>query len=427
MNKLFWALSFIITLFSCSPKYDVVRREANKTPSPPGTIWLKDNIFMDETEITNIAWREFVAWNKKMCGINSLAFTLSKSDTLVWSKLLTFSEPYVAYYHKHPAYYYYPMVGITKQQAESYCKWRTFVVNQKIFIDENKLKDYDIDTLVNFPIKYIYRLPTKAEWEYAASGGLDKENYPYGFEDLKFKYKKYQLNKINYNDTTHNKFITPKLWLYNGFLTQENYYGDSNKFGFYNMPGNVAELVAEDRIAKGGSYRHYPDSCKINIDIPYNEPEAWLGFRCVSEEVENNLIEANELLEFDYSPEKYNSGLNSILNDSLYSLKYGKFKIKPAENYFGVNSDPFIFYKDVREIILLDSSENIISFGTIFYPASKSKNIITDESNSGKFTMTMQQCLKKCEIGDIIILHDIRVKNKYNIITLPPVYIMLKE
>lgn len=62
------------------------------------------------------------------------------------------------------------------------------------------------------------------------------------------------------------------------------------------MPGNVAELVAEDRIAKGGSYRHYPDSCKINIDIPYNEPEAWLGFRCVSEEVENNLIEANELL-----------------------------------------------------------------------------------------------------------------------------------
>lgn len=66
----------------------------------------------------------------------------------------------------------------------------------KIFIDENKLKDYDIDTLVNFPIKYIYRLPTKAEWEYAASGGLDKENYPYGFEDLKFKYKNINLIKL---------------------------------------------------------------------------------------------------------------------------------------------------------------------------------------------------------------------------------------
>lgn len=83
MNKLFWALSFIITLFSCSPKYDVVRREANKTPSPPGTIWLNDNIFMDETEITNIAWREFVAWNKK-CVVSILWHLLYRNQTL-WS------------------------------------------------------------------------------------------------------------------------------------------------------------------------------------------------------------------------------------------------------------------------------------------------------------------------------------------------------
>jgi hypothetical protein len=55
-----------------------------------------------------------------------------------------------------------------------------------------------------------------------------------------------------------------------------------NTSGTYNMIGNVAEMVIEKGIAKGGSFEHKLEDCKITNDQYYTKPERWLGFRCIA-------------------------------------------------------------------------------------------------------------------------------------------------
>ena len=54
-----------------------------------------------------------------------------------------------------------------------------------------------------------------------------------------------------------------------------------NWFGIYNMLGNVSEMVIEEGISKGGSWRNRIEGCRVGKDLEYNKPTAWLGFRCV--------------------------------------------------------------------------------------------------------------------------------------------------
>jgi hypothetical protein len=54
-----------------------------------------------------------------------------------------------------------------------------------------------------------------------------------------------------------------------------------NSFGMYNMFGNVAEMINEKGICKGGGWKHQIEECRAGKDILYSTPNSWLGFRCV--------------------------------------------------------------------------------------------------------------------------------------------------
>jgi len=54
-----------------------------------------------------------------------------------------------------------------------------------------------------------------------------------------------------------------------------------NWFGLFNAIGNVAEMISEKGICKGGSWHHEFEDCRAGKDIPYDKTKAWLGFRCV--------------------------------------------------------------------------------------------------------------------------------------------------
>ena len=154
-------------------------------------------------------------------------------DTTVWIKDFAYSynEPMHNDYFWHQAYSDYPVVGVTWKQAKAFCAWRTLKKN--IYIKKNKKGD-----LTNS-----FRLPTEAEWEYAARGGLESATYPWGGPYTKNDRGCFMANfKPNRGDYAADQAL----------YTVEVKSYDANGYNLYNMAGNVSEWT--DSSYDAGSY-----------------------------------------------------------------------------------------------------------------------------------------------------------------------------
>jgi gliding motility-associated lipoprotein GldK len=160
---------------------------------------------------------------------NRNEFVESKSiniypDTLVWTKDMAYAynEPQTQLYFSHPAYYDYPVVGVTWNQANAFCDWRTRLLSA--FRQSRKLN-------LQFP----FRLPSEVEWEYAARGGRMAAPYPWGGPSLRNNrgclLANFKPGRGNYVDDG----VT---------YTAKTYTFNPNDFGLFNMAGNVAEWTA---------------------------------------------------------------------------------------------------------------------------------------------------------------------------------------
>jgi sulfatase modifying factor 1 len=144
-------------------------------------------------------------------------------DTLVWVRDFTygFNEP-LADYFWHPAYDNYPVVGVTWSQAKAFNAWRTQLMNNW----RNSNGQSDVQR---------FRLPTEAEWEYAARGGLELSPFPWGGPYM----RNAQGCPLANFKPMRGDYVED-----GGAYTVDITSYSPNDYGLYNMAGNVAEWTS---------------------------------------------------------------------------------------------------------------------------------------------------------------------------------------
>ena len=307
------------------------------------------SFYIDQTEVTNQDYRDYTSWlNKVYAADHKEVVNKAMPDTLVWRERLAYNEQYVENYFRQPAFNDYPVVGINWVQANDYASWRTDRVNEQRMVEKGLLKhdpnqknENTFHTKSYYAGQYEgtpgknklpdimasgkgksnpgrkakpedgimlpeYRLPTEAEWEFAAAGliGNSKDEnvfrrriYPWNGHVVRSAGKKTR-------GVMMANFVRGR-GDYMGVAGKRNDKADitapvisyfPNDYGLYNMGGNVAEWVLD-------VYRPMTPQDEAEFN-----PFRGNVFKKIKTDADGGVAQKNELGEIEYDLDTNTAG-----------------------------------------------------------------------------------------------------------------------
>ncbi|SFC56222.1 protein involved in gliding motility GldJ [Zunongwangia mangrovi] len=304
--------------FTMGQVQDDVMHDWNNTPTQQHI----QSFYMDETEVTNRMYLEYLDWLKRVFPPSEQNYRNiyygAVPDTLVWRNRLGYNETMVNNYLRHPAYAEYPVVGVSWVQAAEFSKWRTDRVNERQLVEAGYISEetlykseagatFSTETYINAPSRVYggntemtqsgkksqkllddntstqtdadgntvttssgknqyaqrkdgvlypeYRLPTEAEWEYAALGLVGirdyniyrgRKKYPWDGRYTRSGDLRKQGDQLANFKQGAGDYGGIAGWSDDGAdITAPVMSYEANDFGLYDMAGNVAEWVAD--------------------------------------------------------------------------------------------------------------------------------------------------------------------------------------
>ncbi|GAA4831634.1 hypothetical protein GCM10023331_16110 [Algivirga pacifica] len=269
------------------------------------------SFYMDDTEITNNEYRQFwlavgelnqqrganpptgddkyvigVDGNKELAIPDFMSQEELRPDSTVWTKDFAnhMGDPMQEHYFSHPSFGSYPVVGVSRNAALEFCKWRTYHMNSY------RMQNGDAEMPK-------FALPSEAQWEYAARGGLRGAKYPWGMPYIRngkgCALANFKPGRGNYYDDGYS-YTSPVGEFY------------PNGYGLYDMAGNVSEWCLDafnpaaypivwdlnpiflnpserKKVVRGGSWKDisfYTETGTRTYEFE-DRARAYIGFRCV--------------------------------------------------------------------------------------------------------------------------------------------------